>query len=102
MHAGAMGVAAAQKKVALPADRAIVNRLLWMQETFGLTPLEAMAAGLPCVVSDWNGYRDTVRLFLEGVPTNATPQVIQLLQLVGGDFEKGLSRLKSVAEGSQA
>ena len=31
-----------------------------VQETFGLTPVEAMAAGLPCVVSDWNGYRDTV------------------------------------------
>ena len=31
-----------------------------LQETFGLTPVEAMAAGLPVVVSDWNGYRDTV------------------------------------------
>lgn len=31
-----------------------------IQETFGLTPLEAMAAGLPCVVTDWDGYRDTV------------------------------------------
>ena len=32
-----------------------------IQETFGLTPIEAMAAGLPVVVSDWDGYRDTVR-----------------------------------------
>ena len=31
-----------------------------IQETFGLTPIEAMAAGLPCVVSDWDGYRDTM------------------------------------------
>ena len=31
-----------------------------LQETFGLTPIEAMASGLPVVVSDWNGYRDTV------------------------------------------
>ena len=30
------------------------------QETFGLAPLEAMAAGLPVVLSDWNGYRDLV------------------------------------------
>jgi starch synthase len=30
------------------------------QETFGITPLEAMAAELPCLVSDWDGYRDTV------------------------------------------
>ena len=32
-----------------------------IQETFGLSPVEAMAAGLPVIVSDWNGYRDTVR-----------------------------------------
>ena len=31
-----------------------------LQETFGLTPVEAMASGLPVVVSDWNGYKDTV------------------------------------------
>ena len=37
-----------------------------LQETFGLSPLEAMAAGLPCVVSDWNGYRDTVRDGVDG------------------------------------
>jgi glycosyltransferase involved in cell wall biosynthesis len=42
-----------------------------IQETFGLTPIEAMAAGLPSVVSDWNGYKDTVRHGLDGfrVPT---------------------------------
>jgi glycosyltransferase involved in cell wall biosynthesis len=42
-----------------------------VQETFGLTPAEAMAAGLPCVVSDWNGYRDTVRDGIDGyrIPT---------------------------------
>jgi len=32
-----------------------------VQETFGLTPIEAMAAGLPSVVTDWDGYKDTVR-----------------------------------------
>jgi len=32
-----------------------------IQETFGLTVAEAMAYGLPAVVSDWNGYRDMVR-----------------------------------------
>jgi glycosyltransferase involved in cell wall biosynthesis len=31
-----------------------------IQESFGITPLEAMAAGLPVLVSDWDGYRDTV------------------------------------------
>ena len=37
-----------------------------LQETFGLTPIEAMAAGLPVVVSDWDGYRDTVRDGIDG------------------------------------
>ncbi|MBI4756644.1 MAG: glycosyltransferase family 4 protein [Betaproteobacteria bacterium] len=42
-----------------------------IQETFGLVPVEAMAAGLPVVVSDWDGYRDTVREGVDGfrVPT---------------------------------
>lgn len=42
-----------------------------IQETFGLTPVEAMAAGLPCLVSDWNGYRETVRDGVDGfrIPT---------------------------------
>lgn len=31
-----------------------------MQETFGLTLLEAGAAELPAVVSDWDGYRDII------------------------------------------
>jgi glycosyltransferase involved in cell wall biosynthesis len=46
-----------------------------IQETFGITPIEAMAAGLPVVVSDWDGYRFTVRDGVEGflVPTLGGP-----------------------------
>ncbi len=42
-----------------------------IQETFGLTPIEAMAASLPVIVSDWDGYKDTVRHGVDGfrVPT---------------------------------
>lgn len=45
------------------------------QETFGLSPIEAMAAGLPSVISDWNGYRDTIRDGIDGfrVPTLSMP-----------------------------
>ena len=53
-----------------------------IQETFGLTPVEAMAAGLPVVVSDWNGYKETVRDGVDGfrVPTVLPPAGI------GGDL----------------
>lgn len=46
-----------------------------IQETFGITPLEAMAAGLPVVASDWDGYRYTVRDGVDGflVPTLGGP-----------------------------
>ena len=40
------------------------------QETFGITPLEAMAAELPCLVSDWDGYRESV--VQPGEPGEAT------------------------------
>jgi glycosyltransferase involved in cell wall biosynthesis len=42
-----------------------------IQETFGITPLEAMACGMPVLVSDWNGYKDTVRDGIDGfrIPT---------------------------------
>lgn len=46
-----------------------------IQETFGLTPIEAMAAGLPVVVTDWDGYKDTVRDGIDGfaIRTIAAP-----------------------------
>lgn len=46
-----------------------------MQENFGLAPVEAMASGVPQVVSDWDGYRETVVHGKTGflVPTCWTP-----------------------------
>jgi glycosyltransferase involved in cell wall biosynthesis len=46
-----------------------------LQESFGLTPIEAMAAGLPVVTSDWSGYRDSVRDGIDGlrIPTLMQP-----------------------------
>ncbi|MDB5461795.1 MAG: glycosyl transferase, group 1 family protein [Phenylobacterium sp.] len=47
-----------------------------IQETFGITPIEAMAAGLPVVASDWDGYRSTIRDGVEGflIPTLGGPR----------------------------
>jgi glycosyltransferase involved in cell wall biosynthesis len=46
-----------------------------MQESFGLTPIEAMAAGLPRIITDWDGYRDCVEHGVDGflVPTLQPP-----------------------------
>lgn len=46
-----------------------------VQETFGITPIEAMASGLPAVVSDWDGYKESVRDGIDGVrvPTLCPP-----------------------------
>jgi alpha-maltose-1-phosphate synthase len=57
-----------------------------IQESFGLTVIEAMAAGLPVVVSDWDGYKDTVRHGEDGfriptwlpLPDSGTDIAIQL------------------------
>lgn len=62
---------AAMRKTAWAAADTFVSLADNIQETFGLTPIEAMAAGLPCVVTDWDGYRDTVRDGIDGfrIPT---------------------------------
>ncbi|RYD87863.1 MAG: glycosyltransferase, partial [Sphingomonadales bacterium] len=68
------------------------------QETFGITPVEAMAAGLPVIVSDWNGYRDTVRNGVDGfrihswAPATGAGERIGLAYEADGDFELYSSR----------
>ena len=68
-----------------------------IQETFGLTPIEAMAAGLPVVVSDWNGYKDTVRDGVDGfrIPTWTPPpgvgERIAVEYEGGGDLRASIS-----------
>lgn len=60
------GREAALRRKAWAAADLFVSLADNIQETFGLTPIEAMAAGLPVVVSDWDGYRDTVRQGIDG------------------------------------
>jgi hypothetical protein len=77
-------VAPAVRMIFMDGTREEVPRDLWqvadvfcslvdnIQETFGLAVVEAMAAGLPCVVSDWDGYRSLVRNGVDGVLVETT------------------------------
>jgi hypothetical protein len=50
-----------EKQLALAAADIFCSPADNLQETFGLSILEAMASGLPVIASDWNGYRDLVQ-----------------------------------------
>ena len=50
----------ADKRHLLAASDLFVSPCDNVQETFGISVVEALAAGLPAVVSDFDGYRDTV------------------------------------------
>ena len=54
------------KRQALSAADLALSLVDNTQETFGLSVAEAMAAGLPVVASNWNGYRDLVRHGIDG------------------------------------
>jgi glycosyltransferase involved in cell wall biosynthesis len=54
------GADAAERKATLSGADIFLFPIDNVQETFGLAPIEAMAAGLPLIVSDWDGMKDTV------------------------------------------
>ena len=60
-------VEGAERRAAFAAADIFISLSDNIQETFGLSVVEAMAAGLPVVASDWDGYRDTVEAGVTGV-----------------------------------
>jgi len=62
-----------------------------IQETFGLVPVEAMAAGLPVVMPDWNGFKDTIVHEKTGflVPTRMTAGGYPMGQSLARRFQDG-------------
>jgi glycosyltransferase involved in cell wall biosynthesis len=65
------------------------------QETFGLTVLEAMASGLPVVISDFSGYRDFISHGREGflIPTTWAESIPEFLKENMGILDPSMARL---------
>ncbi len=63
-----------------------------IQESYGLSPVEGMAAGLPVVGSDWNGLKDTIEHGVTGfLPPTLTPPQGAGLALADGYGRGALS-----------
>jgi len=56
----AAGITGNEKKMLFASSDIFVSLIDSVQETFGLTVLEAMSSGLPVVISDWSGYKDFI------------------------------------------
>ena len=76
-----------QKPDLLAAADVLVSPVDNTQETFGLSLVEAMSAGLPVVASRYDGYKDIVRDGVDGflidtigLPTDPTAQWFHLLE----------------------
>lgn len=54
------GASAPERRATLSGADVFTFLIDNIQETFGLAPLEGMAAGLPLLVSDWDGMKDTI------------------------------------------
>ena len=75
-----------------------------VQESFGLSPIEAMAAGLPVIASDWDGLRDTVspdvgiRVPTESSANAHTNALAKLYQMSHINYAKYCSCLSAQTE----
>ncbi len=81
-----------QKSQALEAADVFVSNSDNIQETFGISVIEAMAAGLPAIVSDWDGYKDLVVNNENGfrIPTHSVSDDNNLLNRIDLQYRLGI------------
>ena len=87
------------KRCALNASDLAISLVDNPQETFGLAVAEAMAAGLPLIVSDWSGYRDLVRDGVDGflIPSTWAPSASSLSVALGWQQFIGIQSFPAIA-----
>ena len=96
---GQEAVEEAVKLQALAAADVALSLVDNTQETFGLAVAEAMAAGLPVVASEWNGYRDLVRHGCDGylVPSRWAASAPLVSSALGWQQFTGLHSFPAIA-----
>jgi starch synthase len=96
---GAEPVAEDVKYQALAAADLALSLVDNTQETFGLAVAEAMAAGLPVVASNWDGYRDLVSHGVDGylVPSRWGASAAELSPALGWQQFTGLQSYPAIA-----
>jgi len=94
----------ARRRAVLSAGEMFLFLIDNLQESFGIAPVEAMAAGLPVVASDWDGIKDTVDggVGIRVPTTGARPEHVAAtgLRYQGGtdSYIQYLSQLSAVTE----
>ena len=96
---GAEPVSEELKRQALSAADVALSLVDNTQETFGLAIAEAMAAGLPVIASNWNGYRDLVRHGVDGylVPSRWASTAPAVSARLGWQQFSGIESFPAVA-----
>ncbi|AII42079.1 hypothetical protein KR100_01485 [Synechococcus sp. KORDI-100] len=96
---GAQPVSEQVKRTAMSASDLALFLVDNLQETFGLAVAESMAAGLPVVASDWDGFRDLVRPGVDGflVPTRFASTAIHASVPLAWQQRIGLTEFPAVA-----